>query len=598
MALFFAGLLLLVNVVVLATQRRPIVDAFEEDLRVRGRELALNLSARARDAVLAGSQDAMRDLLEAFHEFRDVSGVQIRSETGAILAAVPPAQDREPPGRPDTGSVAVRRDADGLDFTAPIPGTDAVARIELRTGSQDRRIADIGLTIAGIASAAIGVGFLCVFMAAGAFARPVRRLAELARRIQGGELGARIAVWRRDELGELAEAMNAMSTDLGEKDVGLRDALLALQRSNDDLHEQGRELTHRTRSLETLVASLSEGVLYVGVDRRIVVANHAAAAILGEPPERLRGCTLAELGREGLEERLHALLREALEHADRGESYRSQVCQADVLRTVTTVQGPDRAPIGVLAVLQDLSRIRNLESEQQELRDQLYHQEKMAVVGLLAASLAHELNTPLATILLQTQRVARELGEAAGDGGLQVVEQQVRRCRDIVRRLLDFSRAGETRPSVLDLADVLESSISLAQVGVRRDGVSIRRHVSPDTPSVRADAHQIEQVLMNLIGNAVDAMPGGGFVDLRLGACNGGAELVVCDQGVGIPEDRREKVFEPFYTTKPRGRGTGLGLSICRRIVEAHHGSIEVRAGRGGGTDVVLYLPAAGDDDV
>lgn len=598
MALFFAGLLLLVNLVVLTTQRRPIVGAFEDGLRLRGRELALNLSARARDGVLAGSTERLRDLLESFHEFQDVSAVEIRRDTGGVLAAVPPAQGPERPGRPAPGTVEVSRDTAGLRFRAAIPGTDAVARIELRRSGHERTIAEIGLTIAGIAAAAVGAGFLFVLVAVGAFVRPVQRLVELARRIRGGDLGARVAVGRGDELGELAEAMNAMSTDLREQDAELRDAVRATDRQNEELRRRGRELTHRTRQLETVVASLAEGVLHVGMDRVVAVVNQAAARILGETSERLRGRALPDLGGHTHGERLRALLEEALGHADRGETYRTQECLADLLHTVTTVHGPDHEPIGVLAVLQDLSRIRDLESEQQELRDQLYHQEKMAVVGLLAASLAHELNTPLATILLQTQRVARELGEKGSDGGLEVVEQQVRRCRDIVRRLLDFSRAADSEPAQLDLATVLESSISLAQAGVRREGISIRRFVAHDAPRVWADAHQIEQVLMNLIWNAVDAMPDGGYIDLRLGARNGGAELVVCDQGPGIPEECRERVFEPFYTTKPRGCGTGLGLSICRRIIEAHQGSIEIRGGRGGGTDVALYLPAAGEGDV
>jgi signal transduction histidine kinase/HAMP domain-containing protein len=552
-ALFFAGLLLVVNVVVLATQRGPIVRAFEGELESRGRGLALNLAARAGEAAPSSRPGALRDLVEAFLEFEGVQGAEVLSPTGQVGAGV-------------------------LESGGP-----ALPEMHTSPGA---------VTVLETATAAIGTGLLLVFLAAGAFARPISRLADLSRRIREGDLGARSSLKRTDEIGELASAMDTMSVELAEKDRGLRTAKKEAKARNQALQDKGRELAIQTRNLETLVTSISEGVLFVGPDRSVDVANPAAASILGIPADRLRGTPLGELRLREQETRLGALLEEACARADQGERYHSQVYLADHLHTVTTVHEQGGGVLGVLTVIQDLSEIRALEAEQKELLDQLYQQEKMAIVGLLAAGLAHDLNTPLGTILLHTQRVSRELEDGADARALEAVVREVHRCRKIVSRLLDFSRLAESRPVEVQLRKPLELAIGLAEASLRQKGISIRKAVATDVPLVRADPNQMEQVVMNLISNAADALPDGGQIDVRLQRADGGVELRVRDGGRGIPAEVLGKVFEPFFTTKPRGRGTGLGLAICRRIMEDHRGSIEIRPVREGGTEVRLFLPA------
>ncbi|MHC4933166.1 MAG: sensor histidine kinase [Planctomycetota bacterium] len=581
------------NVVVLAIQRGPIVRAFERELEARGRELALNLAARAGQTAPSGRPDALRDLAEAFLEFEGVQGAQVRSPAGQVGAGtLESGGSALPEMHAAPGTVTILATAGGRDFIARVPGSDAVVRLRLGSRALSDTVSGIGSMIVGIATAAIGAGLLLVFLAAGAIARPIRRLAELARRIREGDLGARSKLRRSDEIGELASAMDTMSVELAEKDRGLRSAIREAEARDRALEDQGRELAIQTRNLETLVTSISEGVLFVGPDRRIDVANPAAASILGIPAGRLRSARLGELRLRGQETRLGALLEEACARADQGERYHSQVYLADHLHTVTTVHDRGGGVLGVLTVIQDLSKIRALEAEQKELLDQLYQQEKMAIVGLLAAGLAHDLNTPLGTILLHTQRVARELEEGADARALEAVVREVHRCRMIVSRLLDFSRIAESRPVEVHLRKPLELAIGLAEASFRHKGISIRKAIATDVPLVWADPNQMEQVVMNLISNAADALPGGGQIDVRLRCADGGAELRVRDEGKGIPPEILGKVFEPFFTTKPRGRGTGLGLAICRRIMEEHRGSIEIRPVREGGTEVRLFLPA------
>ncbi|MFQ5844467.1 MAG: HAMP domain-containing protein, partial [Planctomycetota bacterium] len=294
-ALFFAGLLLLVNVVVLVTQKGPIVAAFERDFHARGRELALNLAARARHRLDAGGREELRDLVETFLEFRDVRAAAIVLPDGEVRAGAPEAGAPPGGGRPDPGTVAVVEGKETSVFLAAVPGTRAVVRLHLGRRTLADTIAGIGLTIAGIAAAAVGTGFLLVFVGASVFTRPVQLLAGLARRIRGGELGAQLELRRSDEVGELATAMNAMSVELADQDRGLRAAKAEAESQNEALRRQRGELQMQTRNLQTLVASITEGVLFLGPDLRVAIANAAAERILGVRARRLCGVPLADV---------------------------------------------------------------------------------------------------------------------------------------------------------------------------------------------------------------------------------------------------------------------------------------------------------------
>ena len=601
-AAIFAGVLLVVNLVVLATQRAPIVAAFERDFRLRGADLARQTAARAKDRMDASRPDALRDLVEALHEFEDVREASIVARNGAVLAAAPAAAAPGAPSRWPRGREVVEEDGetDGEDetrFLAAVPGSDVVVRLRLSRASLSRTISRIGWTIVGIAAVTVGAGFLLVFLAAGAFTRPIRSLADLAGRIRRGELGAQAAFARSDEIGELAAAMDGMAPPRPATPAGRRRATAGGAGHTAGRRRLGGHREAQTRNLETLVASIAEGVLFVGTDGRVAVANGAAERILGVPQARLRGRLLQEISLPETDARLPALLADACDRGARGERHHAQVLCADHLHTVTTVRDPGGAALGVLLVVQDLSHIHALEAEQKDLLGRLHEQEKMAIVGLLGASLAHELNTPLGTILLHTQRVAQDLDGNPHAKALGAVVGEVLRCREIVRRLLDFSRQSESRPAPLDLSEPVERCISLAEAGLRQRGISISKSVEADVPVVLADESRIEEVLMNLVSNASDAMPSGGRIEIALGADGaGGAEIRVRDEGRGVPPEIRDRVFEPFFTTKPRGKGTGLGLAICRRIMDEHRGSIDLAPREGGGTEVRLRLPPAEGD--
>jgi signal transduction histidine kinase len=235
----------------------------------------------------------------------------------------------------------------------------------------------------------------------------------------------------------------------------------------------------------------------------------------------------------------------------------------------------------------------SLEQEHKRLKDQLFQQEKMVLIGQIAASVAHELNTPLGTILLRSQLVLRQHQDDEDLSDLKVIESEAQRCRRIIDSLLSFSRRSEGAMSETDMPSLIEESLSIVGKDLENKGVTVESHHADEPATVCVDPNQIQQVLLNLVANAADAMPGGGtlWISTRSLPEMHMLEVRVTDTGSGMSPDVLEKAMTPFYTTKPRGKGTGLGLPICQRIVEEHQGTINVNSRPGEGTIVSVRLP-------
>jgi two-component system NtrC family sensor kinase len=262
---------------------------------------------------------------------------------------------------------------------------------------------------------------------------------------------------------------------------------------------------------------------------------------------------------------------------------------------------------------------QRVEERTRELRDaqaQLVQKEKLASLGRLSASIAHEINNPLAGILTYVKLISRRLrtGSTGSEGiatavqQLAVVERETQRCTAIVRNLLDFARQRGPAFKDVDVSAVLEEAIALVANRMTLQGIEIVRELTP-VPPVRADSGQLRQAVVNLLINACDAMPNGGRVCLATrpveGAETGDAahagegnsaaqratyiEIQVKDQGQGIRPEHLPMIFDPFFTTKEKG--TGLGLSVVYGIMEKHGGKIEVDSRVGQGTTITLRLP-------
>jgi len=254
-----------------------------------------------------------------------------------------------------------------------------------------------------------------------------------------------------------------------------------------------------------------------------------------------------------------------------------------VLITITAIRGSDGVITHFLGVAVDLTDLRRLERE-------ALHSDRLVSLGQLAAGVAHEINTPLASITLIAESVRRRTSDAWTRDRIDSLLNQTDSAARIVRGLLDFARRPEPQTGEVNLQDSVHTVVEFLQ-GKQSTGVAVAVSVPDEPVVVRGDRDQINQVLTNLMNNAYDAVDGDGRIEVALRADATSAHVSVVDSGVGISPDVRPHLFEPFFTTKPEGKGTGLGLAICIGIVESHGGTIEVESEFGRGSKFTVNLP-------
>ncbi len=249
----------------------------------------------------------------------------------------------------------------------------------------------------------------------------------------------------------------------------------------------------------------------------------------------------------------------------------------------------------------------DLRTRTEELRattQQLWQAARLAGVGELAASIAHELNNPLATVSLRIEGVlAKTPSDDPRYKALEIVQQEVERMAGLVSNLLQFSRAGRDQVSTVDVCEEITKTIELTEHHMRERRVRVELTFVPGVPTLVVDRQHLRQVFLNLFTNAADAMPGGGRLTVWVQPAQlpGGVPAVaieVADTGAGITPEQMIHLTEPFFTTKEEGKGTGLGLAICRRIVHQHHGTLEFESTVGVGTTVRVTLPVRPDPNV
>lgn len=246
-------------------------------------------------------------------------------------------------------------------------------------------------------------------------------------------------------------------------------------------------------------------------------------------------------------------------------------------------------------------RVLEKTSELKKAAERMLHVEKMATIGKMAAVVAHEINNPLSGILTYTKLVKRYIERGTFDDAakrhemaenLDLVATESRRCGDLVKNLLSFSRSNPINLEWIQINPIVDRVVKLAAHKLEMGGIQLHAATGEDLPLVRADSAQIEQVLLALTMNAIDAMPHGGNLWITTMVTDHSELLLqVRDDGMGIPDDILPRLFEPFLTTKDTGKGVGLGLAISHNIVERHNGRIEVESKLGQGTTFNVYLP-------
>ena len=362
----------------------------------------------------------------------------------------------------------------------------------------------------------------------------------------------------------------------------------------------------RAALLDSLYDSIREGV-YIGTldsdDGATLGANPHLRLMFGFAPEQpdhtlrpfaadrfvdpqAREAFIAQLRRDGAVS--DYLLR--LRRADDSSIW------VEVTATLHPGDGPDGPRLD--ALVRDVSERRKLEDQGRDLSQQLLQAEKMAALGQTVSGVAHELNNPLATILTWAERLAARSVDADTKRGIEIIRSESERAAKIVRHLLTFARKRNTTRAVVDLNGIIRETLALRAYEQRVSNVTTLEALASGLPLVFADPHQVQQVLLNLIINAEQAMltaHGRGTLVARTWY-DDASEMVLLeinDDGPGVPEEAQTKIFDPFYTTKAVGTGTGLGLTVVYALVQEHGGQIRVTSTPGSGASFFVSFPAA-----
>jgi PAS domain S-box-containing protein len=368
-----------------------------------------------------------------------------------------------------------------------------------------------------------------------------------------------------------------------------------------------RDITERKRTedarshLAAIVESSDDAIISKTLDGTIVTWNAGAERLYGYSAAEVRGRPIAILIPPDRPGELPAIL-ERIRRGDRVDHFetvrvRKDGQPIDVSLTVSPIKNAAGQIIGASAIARDITGQKRAQEEVRVMTQQLWQAAKLASVGELAASIAHELNNPLATVTLRIESLLGRTPE--GDPrrrALEIVEQETKRMGDLVANLLQFARRGQEQISTVDIRQELTKAVELVHHHLRKRQIAVVQELAQETPVIYADRQKLRQVLLNLLTNASDAMPQGGTLTLRttqatLGSGKPAVRIEVADTGMGIPAAHLEKVFDPFFTTKEEGQGTGLGLAICRRVVEEHRGTIRIESEVGKGTTVRIVLP-------
>ena len=385
--------------------------------------------------------------------------------------------------------------------------------------------------------------------------KPLDRLQQAIKTITDGNLNEQVEPAGPREFEEISSTFNSMAE--------------RLRRSFSEIKKSRQELDLERHKLAAIVASMADGLFVTDNDAIIVSFNNAAVRITGFATDDALGQSCEDLFRTSLCKDACALhhageTRENVETSLITKDGR----RLDVAVSSAILRDKDGSRIGGVQSFRDITA--------EKRRHELYcRTEKLAALGQLAAGVAHEMNNPLGNIIGYAKLITSDESQEKIDQRVMVITEQARKCSDIVKGLLDYSRTSTSEPSHLDLNETIKRVSEVLQLQISKKDINLILELQ-EFPMLMADDRKIEQVIMNLALNAIQAVENGGSVTIRTWQEENRVCLEVKDNGPGIPEELVNRIFDPFFTTKPVGKGTGLGLAICIGIIEELGGQIEL----------------------
>lgn len=465
---------------------------------------------------------------------------------------------------------AGRNPADFLIASVVVPGTpwsvvSVAGRAELLDGLNSVSTATLFL--------ALCLSIIMILIIAGYVRRamePVKKLVRAAESYAQGNLDARVRIRSPQEIAALADAFNAMA---------------------DSLKERTQAIIVSETRYRTATENSPNAVIGLDNDLRILSWNREAGRIFGYPAAEARGRTLSFLFEPEVYKRLAAAMRGGVLRDIEASGLSRDGQKPDL--SVNSTEQDGGAGREWFVVIQNLT-------EKKRLQSQLLQSEKMSAIGTLIAGVAHELNNPLAAVVGFAELLKNLPARAEEREDLRHMHMSALRCRDIVQGLLLFARHGKPIRRRLSLNRAAQTTLELFEYRLAKtEGIRLDIDLDPGQPQVAGDFQKLQQVLVNLLANAADSLAGRLEPrSIRLKTVGGpdGSSIIIEDTGAGVPAPMRERVFDPFYTTKPAGKGTGLGLAISAQIIAELGGTMRCEEATGGGARFVIELPPCPPD--
>jgi two-component system sensor histidine kinase AtoS len=480
------------------------------------------------------------------------------------------------------------------DFAVPVlvDGRKwGTVRLGLTKARMEAELRRTRLELGALTLVTVVLGSAAAALVARRIARPVQQLAEGAAAISRGELNQRIEPSTPDEIGRLAAAFNHMAAQLLQQRTALEEAHAGLRR-------QFEELADLKGYTDNILGSLISGIVTVDLDGRVVTLNPAAELLTGFFRGEAAGRYCTELFAHTPE--VSDLLMETLtSHAPIASVpltlRRRNGSTLAIEFSTAPLKGGEGKDLGVIGVFRDVTLVRQLEND-------LRRSDRLAALGTLAAGLAHEIKNPLTSLLTFSRHLERKVDDPSfRERFSSVVPRELERINGIVERLLELARPAGLTFSLVRLPELLEGALEQFVEQLDERHVEIEREYARDVPPIQADKDALHRAFVNLIANALDAMPRGGRLTVRAGWAGTGdavrsvwrrpanrVKVEIEDTGVGIRPSDTDRIFNPFYTT--RDGGTGLGLALVHKIVEDHGGSINFQSVPGRGTTFAIVL--------
>ena len=436
--------------------------------------------------------------------------------------------------------------------------------------------------LAGLFLAAVSL--LLLYFPLHYLALPLGLLRQASQRIRQGDFSARVAVDTEDEMGDLGRSFNLMAEAVEHRTSDL-------ERAAQDLVERQEEVLAQRDRLDRVISTMRDGLVVIDEEGKVLLNNQSSGPLLKLLQDSEPGGSLVRrVCHNAQDSGTHPGCAQCLGNV----SSREFSCTLEFEDKIFDVHATplplgNTGKFGRILVARDITlRVARDKSE--------IHQERLVVLGEVAATMAHELNNPLASISMFNQMMETSLPpESELQENVEVIRRNTETCKRVISELLNYATGSAPEVSLVDMHEILEDVTRFLRPLAERHGVTFERNFVAEQAEVRGDEVQLRQVFVNLVMNAIQAIEGGGTVGLGSRVVDGQLVLEVRDTGSGISVDQLEAIFRPFFTTKARGQGTGLGLPTAQRIAESHGGGLELVESSEHGTIFRVRLRPAGE---